>query len=177
MSYEIFHILFAILTIVLSFLTVEIEDLFKASMAFCLTEVSLATVFYLVGAPLVAVFQLVIYAGAVTVLFLAALHTIGGSTAKLKINVFSLIIALLSLAIIAFFSFSTLHSLIPTVPPSRPPIEEYLWSYRGLDILIQAFIILAGAAAVAALFRVEKTLKSSKTATKQSDEEEEKHSD
>jgi len=172
METEIANILFALLAIALSFLTVEIEDLFKASIAFCLTEVSLAVVFYLVGAPLVAVFQLVIYAGSVTVLFLVALHTIGGAPARFKTSIPTILVALLSLVIIAFISISALYSINPVTPVLRPSIEEYLWSYRGLDILVQAFIILAGAAAVVTLFRVEKTIKSLKTA-----EKEEKRSD
>ena len=165
MSIEIFHVAFAILTVVLSFLAVELEDLFKSIIAFCLAEVSLAVVFYLIGAPLVAVFQLAIYAGAVTVLFLVTLHTIGGAAEKPKMNIPAIAIALLLLAVIAFISIFALSPLTTLQHDLRPPLETYLWTYRGLDILVQAFIILAGAASVAALFRVEKSLKSMKNAT------------
>jgi hypothetical protein len=148
MSIEIFHVAFAILTVVLSFLAVELEDLFKSIIAFCLAEVSLA-----------------IYAGAVTVLFLVTLHTIGGAAEKPKMNIPAIAIALLLLAVIAFISIFALSPLTTLQHDLRPPLETYLWTYRGLDILVQAFIILAGAASVAALFRVEKSLKSMKNAT------------
>lgn len=165
MEIEIFHVAFAILTVILSFLAVELDDLFKSIIAFCLAEVSLAVVFYLVGAPLVAVFQLAVYAGAVTVLFLVTLHTIGDAAEKPKTNIPAIAIALLLLAVIAFTSIFALSSLTPLQHDLSPPLETYLWTYRGLDILVQAFIILAGAASVAALFRVEKSLKSMKNAT------------
>ncbi len=37
--------------------------------------------------------------------------------------------------------------------PPRLPIETFYWTYRGFDILVQAFLILAAAAAVASFFR------------------------
>jgi hypothetical protein len=43
--------------------------------------------------------------------------------------------------------------LTPATLPYRPPIESFYWGHRGLDILVQAFFILAAAAAVASFFR------------------------
>ena len=178
MEIEIFHVAFAVLTVLLSFLAVELDDLFKSIIAFCLAEVSLAVVFYLIGAPLVAVFQLAVYAGAVTVLFLVTLHTIGGAAERPKTNIPSMVIALPLLVIMAFISIFALSPLTPLQHDLRPTLETYLWTYRGLDILVQAFIILAGAASVAALFRVEKSLKSMRDATsEQSGKKEGAHSD
>jgi NADH:ubiquinone oxidoreductase subunit 6 (subunit J) len=45
---------------------------------FAVFNVSISMIYYLLGAPFVAVFQLLVYAGAVTVLFLVTLHTLGG---------------------------------------------------------------------------------------------------
>ncbi|MEM2964744.1 MAG: hypothetical protein QXE22_04755 [Candidatus Bathyarchaeia archaeon] len=40
--------------------------------------------------------------------------------------------------------------------PYRPEVEKFYWTFRGLDILAQAFLIFSASAAVAALFRREK---------------------
>ncbi|MCX8187926.1 MAG: NADH-quinone oxidoreductase subunit J [Nitrososphaeria archaeon] len=66
-------VLVALLT-VLSILAVELRDLLKAILAFTGVSIALSTIFYLMGAVYIAAFQLLIYAGAVTVLFLATLH-------------------------------------------------------------------------------------------------------
>jgi len=68
------HSISVALVLVLSLLAVELRDLLKSILAFTGACIAMAIVFYLMGAVYVAVFQLLIYAGAVTVLFLAALH-------------------------------------------------------------------------------------------------------
>ncbi|MCD6457541.1 MAG: hypothetical protein J7K82_01700 [Thermoproteales archaeon] len=77
-----FHYLFSILTIVFALLAVEIKDLFKSILAFTIMNVFISAVFYLIGAPYVAVFQLSVYAGGVTVLLLAFMHVRGGEESE-----------------------------------------------------------------------------------------------
>jgi len=66
------------------------------------------------------------------------------------------IITVILLAVVAFTFVSEIIHATPFSLPSRPPLEKFLWTYRGLDVIIQGFIVFAAAAAVAALFRVEK---------------------
>jgi NADH-quinone oxidoreductase subunit J len=54
-------------------LTVEIRNILYAVISFCGMCITLGALFWLLNAPYVAVFQLLIYAGAVVALFLAAL--------------------------------------------------------------------------------------------------------
>ncbi|RLE76987.1 MAG: hypothetical protein DRJ44_03125 [Thermoprotei archaeon] len=77
-----FHYMFSILTIVFALLAVEIKDLFKSILAFTIMNVFISAVFYLIGAPYVAVFQLSVYAGGVTVLLLAFMHVRGGEESE-----------------------------------------------------------------------------------------------
>jgi len=77
-----FHYLFSILTIVFALLADEIKDLFKSILAFTIMNVFISAVFYLIGAPYVAVFQLSVYAGGVTVLLLAFMHVRGGEESE-----------------------------------------------------------------------------------------------
>jgi ABC-type amino acid transport system permease subunit len=65
-----------------------------------------------------------------------------------------LVIILLAAAMLIFTS--ELLGAKPAVAPYRPPLTTYLWTYRGIDILVQGFLIFATATAVATLFRVEK---------------------
>lgn len=76
---EIVSYLLIILTIITAALAIGVRDLTRAIVFFAAMNVLVAVIFYILGAPYVAVFQLLVYAGAVTVLFLAALHTMRGS--------------------------------------------------------------------------------------------------
>ncbi len=69
------HILVVLVSIVAALIAVEVEDILRALIGFVILSISLSIAFYLLGAPYVSVFQLAIYAGAVVVLFLTALHT------------------------------------------------------------------------------------------------------
>lgn len=59
-----------ILTILLALLTVELKDMLHAVICLCGMCISIGALFWLLGAPYVAVFQLLVYAGAVIVLFI-----------------------------------------------------------------------------------------------------------
>ena len=71
-----------LLAIIFAVLTITIKNLNRAISAFAVFSVVLSVAFYLLGAPYVAVFQLLVFTGAVTVLFLAALHTVEGGESE-----------------------------------------------------------------------------------------------
>jgi len=71
--YEILEIALIGLSILLSILTVELEDLLQSAISLAAMAVSIAGIYWLLSAPYVAVFQLLVYGGAVMVLFLAAI--------------------------------------------------------------------------------------------------------
>lgn len=60
-----------ILTVVFALLTVELRDILYAILSFCGMCVAIGALFWLLNAPYVAVFQLLIYAGAIVALFIA----------------------------------------------------------------------------------------------------------
>ena len=60
---------------------------------------------------------------------------------------------ILFLAVFLMAFASRFAGLTLQVMPVRPSVEVFYWTYRGFDILAQAFLILAAAAAVAAFFR------------------------
>jgi NADH-quinone oxidoreductase subunit J len=57
---------------VFALLTVEVKDVLYAILSLCGMCVTIGALFWLLNAPYVAVFQLLIYAGAIIVLFVAA---------------------------------------------------------------------------------------------------------
>jgi len=60
------------LCLILAVLVVELRDLLYAILAFCGMCITVGVLFWLLNAPYAAVFQLLIYAGAVVALFLVA---------------------------------------------------------------------------------------------------------
>jgi len=68
------HIVLVALTLAFAVLAIELKDMLKAILSFTLVNVFLAAILYALGALYLAVFQLLIYAGAVTILLLATIH-------------------------------------------------------------------------------------------------------
>lgn len=61
-----------LLVCVFAVLAIELPDLLHAILALAGLSIGIAVLFWLLGAPYVAVFQLIVYGGAVIVLFVAA---------------------------------------------------------------------------------------------------------
>ncbi len=72
---EIVSYILIVATIVAAAAATQVRDITRAIVAFTIMNIMVAAMFYVLGAPYIAAFQLLVYAGAVTVLFLAAIHT------------------------------------------------------------------------------------------------------
>ncbi len=73
---EIYEFILIGLTLFTAFLAVRFERLIHSVLAFLSMSVLLAVVFLVLNAPYAAIFQLLVYAGAVVILILITLHTI-----------------------------------------------------------------------------------------------------
>ncbi|RLF12551.1 MAG: hypothetical protein DRJ98_00205 [Thermoprotei archaeon] len=73
---EYLEIALLALTIVSAIVAVEHPKLIRAVASFLIMSILLAVIFLVLNAYLAAFFQLLIYAGAVVVIFLVALHTV-----------------------------------------------------------------------------------------------------
>jgi len=69
---DLLQIVLIVLTVLLALLTIELRDLFHAAICLCGTCITIGALFWLLNAPYVSVFQLLVYAGAVIVLFIVA---------------------------------------------------------------------------------------------------------
>jgi NADH:ubiquinone oxidoreductase subunit 6 (subunit J) len=103
----------------------------------------LSIIMYLLGAFAVAVIELSVGAGLVTVLFVFAISIAGGETIEAKSIIprwLALIVSLVAIVLLAFMTLSSLVSLPTTV---EPPFSEVLWQQRGLDMLVQSGLLFA----------------------------------
>ena len=68
---DLLQIALIVLTVLLALLTVELKDMLHAVICLCGMCTTIGALFWLLNAPYVSVFQLLVYAGAVIVLFIA----------------------------------------------------------------------------------------------------------
>ena len=121
------------------------------------TSALVALMIYLLGAPQVAVIELSVGAGLVTILFVFAINIAGEENEiprSLIPKPLAWIMVLLSLALLAWF---TIPRLLPTIPASAEiPFTQLLWQDRGLDMLLQVALIFTGILGVVGLLVDEK---------------------
>lgn len=60
-------------TVILAILAVEVKNILYAVVSFCGMCTAIGALYWLLNAPYVSVFQLLIYAGAIVTIFLAAI--------------------------------------------------------------------------------------------------------
>lgn len=150
---------------VFALLSVELEDLMKAVWALFFMCVSIAGMFWMLGAPYVAVFQLLIYAGAIVILFLATIMFTGrDGGGKIERRDFLGTMASIVLGAIALLLFQRIGEL-PSVTVVETALVEadsktigqamsaFLWNQRGLDIILQGIVLFASALCCLALMR------------------------
>lgn len=103
----------------------------------------LSLLLYLLGAYAVAVIELSVGAGLVTVLFVFAISIVGEDHVAAKAIVpkpLALIVSLVSIVLLGFMTLSSLVTLPATV---EAPFSEVLWQQRGLDMLVQSGLLFA----------------------------------
>ncbi len=107
----------------------------------CLTSLLL----YLMGSPGIAVIELSVGAGLVTVLFVFAISIIGDEKIESKIfipRIAALVITLLSFGTLAVIWINN-SSPVFSHTPARI-LADTIWSDRKIDIYVQAALIIAG---------------------------------
>jgi uncharacterized MnhB-related membrane protein len=116
------------------------------------TSALVALMIFLLGAPQVAVVELSVGAGLVTILFVFAIN-IAGEENETPQNLIpkplAWVLVFLSIILLAWFS-------IPRIFPSIPvttvmPFTRMLWEQRGLDMLLQVALIFTGVLGVVGL--------------------------
>lgn len=108
----------------------------------------LSVVFYLLGAHLIAVIELSVGAGLVTVLFAFAISVAGdetGDTSPVIPKALSIGLIALFVLILAFYaSQAGTAGTTPLRNASQSDLTGTLWQERGLDMLVQVVLIFSG---------------------------------
>ena len=107
---------------------------------------------YLLGAPEVAVIELSVGAGLVTVLFVFAINIAGDEPIAVQSIVprpLAWILVLVSVALLAWMDVDILGMQVPVHQPHY--FKTVLWENRLLDLLLQVVLIFAGVLGVLGL--------------------------
>ncbi len=149
----IFYVLAAVIAVA-TFLAVTRRNLVHAIVYLIQSFFATAVLFYLLGAPLLAALEVIIYAGAIMVLFLFIVMTVMGGAARAGHRyrqwVLPSILGLVSLGAAAFLIFSAPAARTGLVPATVHPavFGRYLFTGYWLPVEIISFLLfvaLAGA--------------------------------
>lgn len=108
-------------------------------------------VMYLIGAPQVAVIELSVGAGLVTVLFVFAISIAGEDAMELRAIVPRPVGLALVIVAALLLGWMTLPVLGIDPPLAESAFAAMLWQERGLDVLVQIVLIFAGVVGVLGL--------------------------
>ena len=165
------------LVLVSAVLAVTSKNIVYAVMALLSTNITLGMAYYMMGAPMVALFQLAIFAGAVVVFFvITVMLTTGGDmeydigpdpmmNKKTQFAISMIAVELLVATVLAFdiefpyleYASSTLENLSVSVGSYdgiTTAVSQFLWQIRGMDLIIQAFVILAAVICTIAMLKM-----------------------
>ncbi len=138
--------LFVVLTFAMlacAFMAFHAKQLIVSALWLAGCSAILSILMYLLGAFAVAVIELSVGAGLVTVLFVFAISIAGDETIEVKSIIprpIALVVSLVSIVLLGFMTVSSLVSLQLTPEPS---FSDMLWQQRGLDMVVQSGLLFA----------------------------------
>ncbi len=154
---------FAALMLIFGIFAVMSRSILRSAISLALCSASLATLLYLIGAELAAVFELSVCSGLVTVVFIAGVSLSRSPKMELKNEYMDkkrnhglpplLIVAGAALMLLGFLGGGDRLTL---VIGDDAGVRELFWNTRQADIFGQIAAILCGGVAVTVLFREEK---------------------
>lgn len=139
-------VVFGALTIVMllcAFMAFRAKQLIVSALWLAGCSAVLSLIMYLLGAFVVAVIELSVGAGLVTVLFVFAISIAGDETVEIKSIIPRPIALIITLVSIVLLGFMTLSSLTTLRAATEPTFSEVLWQQRGLDMLVQSGLLFA----------------------------------
>lgn len=161
--------------VIFALLAVELKKLAYAVVSLGLMSTVLSIIFYILYAPYVAVINLLVYAGAVIVLFLAVLSLMRPGEERKKEKKYDIIaeisggalfiiiaIILVQVLVTSYIGIQFVYGRplnLPELVPSQDilrNVAQTIWGIRVIDVLIQAIALFVAGLGVAALFRRER---------------------
>ncbi len=138
--------LFVVLTLAMlacAFMAFRAKQLIVSALWLAGCSAILSILMYLLGAFAVAVIELSVGAGLVTVLFVFAISIAGDETIEVKSIIPRPIALAVSLVSIVLLGFMTVSSLVSLQLTPEPSFSDMLWQQRGLDMVVQSGLLFA----------------------------------
>jgi uncharacterized MnhB-related membrane protein len=126
-----------------AFLAMVAKRLLSSALWLAGCSAFVSILFYLMGAAELAVIELSVGAGLVTVLFVLAITVAGEDSGELKAMIRKPIAWALALIPIGLLAFMIIPSLEIARATGEPAFAEVMWQQRGLDALVQSGLIFA----------------------------------
>ncbi len=126
-----------------AFLAMQAKRLLSSALWLAGCSAFVSILFYLMGAAQLAVIELSVGAGLVTVLFVLAISVAGEDPIELKSMIRKPIAWALVLIPIGLLALMILPSIVVAPTTGEPSFAEVMWQQRGLDALVQSGLIFA----------------------------------
>jgi uncharacterized MnhB-related membrane protein len=147
-----FDLLIVAAIFVCALMAIREERLLVSALWLAGTSALTALMMYRLGAPEVAVIELSVGAGLVTVLFVFAINIAGEDTPSLRSLVPAPLAWAVALGAVGLAAWMGLPALgAPATGPQTAPFATVLWEHRRLDVLLQVVLIIGGVLAVLGL--------------------------
>lgn len=141
--------------VVSAFQAIRSHRLILSALWLAAVSVELAVMLYLLGAPEVAVIELSVGAGLVTVLFVFAISIAGELTQDLPTLIPRPLALSLTLFIVILLGLFIFPASEPISPTTEASFSEVLWQQRALDVWVQTALIFAGVLGMLGLLTAE----------------------
>jgi len=131
-------------TVIFAIQSIRAKRLIVAAIWLAGCSALVSIVLFMLGAHLLAVIELSVGAGLVTVLFVFAITVAGEEVLGLRSFVPKMFAAILTLIIIGILGwFASAASPVPSVS-GEANVSTVLWQQRSLDVLLQVVLIFSG---------------------------------
>jgi uncharacterized MnhB-related membrane protein len=148
----VLEILIVAVTLVCAFQALRVRRLLVSALWLAGSSALVALLIYLLGAPEVAVVELSVGAGLVTILFVFAINIAGEEPLPFQSLIprpLSWGLVLVSVLLLGWF---ILPRLLPVLPiTDSASFSQVAWDARGLDMLLQVALIFTGVLGVVGL--------------------------
>ena len=152
------YILIVAAAVVCALQAITAVRLLGSAIWLAVTSAMVSILLYLLGAQQVAVIELSVGAGLVTVLFVFAINITGDEEISTKAMIpgsVAWIIIMLALVVLGFLSLPSLN--VPLLAAQDPSFSTVLWQYRSPDLFLQLVLIFAGVLGILGLLAESKT--------------------
>jgi len=152
------HVIIAVGILACAVMSIRAQRLLVSALWLAGTSALVAMLIYLLGAPEIAVIELSVGAGLVTVLFVFAINIAGEETRSVHAMIpkpLAYGAVFLAIIIAGWLSLPTLSVNLPATPILN--LAASLWGDRAVDTILQVVLIFAGVLGVLGLLAEGKT--------------------